>query len=39
MPGTTTRPDRPGERGGRPQLTREGYLQLEERAAELESVR
>lgn len=35
MPGTTTRPDRPGERQGRPQLTREGYAQLEQRAADI----
>jgi len=35
MPGTTTRPDRPGERGGRPQLTRAGYVQLEERATDI----
>jgi len=35
MPGTTTRPDRPGEVGGRPQLTREGYAQLEQRAVDI----
>ncbi len=35
MPRSTTRPDRPGERQGRPQLTREGYLRLEERAADI----
>ena len=32
MPRTTTRPDKPGERGGRPQLTRDGYARLERRA-------
>lgn len=35
MPSTTTRPDRPGESRGRPQLTREGYDQLEQRAADI----
>ena len=35
MPRSTTRPDRPGERQGRPQLTREGYLRLEERATDI----
>ena len=35
MPRSTARPDRPGERQGRPQLTREGYLRLEERAADI----
>jgi transcription elongation GreA/GreB family factor len=35
MPRTTTRPDRPGERGGRPQLTREGYGRLEERVVDI----
>ncbi len=35
MPRSTTRPDRPGERQGRPQLTREGYVRLEERAADI----
>ena len=35
MPGTTTRPDRPGEVNGRPQLTREGYRQLELRAVDI----
>jgi transcription elongation GreA/GreB family factor len=35
MPRTTARPDRPGERGGRPQLTREGYGRLEERAEDI----
>jgi transcription elongation GreA/GreB family factor len=35
MPSTTTRPDRPGERRGRPQLTRAGYDQLEQRAADI----
>jgi transcription elongation GreA/GreB family factor len=35
MPRTTTRPDRPGERGGRPQLTRDGYARLEQRAVEI----
>ena len=35
MPRTATRPDRPGERDGRPLLTREGYLQLERRAADI----
>lgn len=32
MPGTT---DRPGERAGRPQLTREGFSQLEQRVADI----
>jgi len=35
MPATTTRPDRPGEKGGRPQLTREGYGRLEMRAQDI----
>jgi transcription elongation GreA/GreB family factor len=35
MPRTTARPDRPGERQGRPQLTREGYARLEERATDI----
>jgi len=35
MPGTSTRPDRPGEVDGRPQLTREGVVQLEERARDI----
>jgi transcription elongation GreA/GreB family factor len=39
MPGTTSRPDQPGERGGRPQLTREGYQRLEERAGEIRDQR
>jgi transcription elongation GreA/GreB family factor len=32
---STTRPDRPGERRGRPQLTRAGYEQLEQRAVDI----
>lgn len=36
---TTTRPDRPGERAGRPQLTREGYRRLEARAEEIREQR
>jgi transcription elongation GreA/GreB family factor len=35
MPVTNTRPDRPGEIGGRPQLTREGYGRLELRAQDI----
>lgn len=35
MPSTTTRPDRPGESKGRPQLTRAGYDQLQQRAADI----
>lgn len=35
MPPATARTDRPGERAGRPQLTREGYDRLEERAADI----
>jgi transcription elongation GreA/GreB family factor len=35
MPRATARTDRPGERSGRPQLTREGYDRLEERAADI----
>jgi transcription elongation GreA/GreB family factor len=35
MPRSTTRPDRPGEKQGRPQLTREGYGRLEERASDI----
>lgn len=35
MPRTSTRPDRPGEVDGRPQLTREGLVQLEERARDI----
>lgn len=35
MPRTPTRPDRPGERAGRPLLTREGYGQLEQRATDI----
>jgi transcription elongation GreA/GreB family factor len=35
MPRSTTRPDRPGERNGRPQLTQEGYAQLEQRVADI----
>lgn len=39
MPRASTRPERPGERGGRPLLTREGYARLEERAAEIRDER
>ena len=39
MPRATTRPDRPGERSGRPLLTREGYARLERRAAEIRDER
>ena len=35
MPRSTIRPDRPGEHRGRPQLTREGFLRLEGRAADI----
>ena len=35
MPRSNARPDRPGERNGRPQLTREGYARLEERAVDI----
>lgn len=35
MPSAATRADRPGERDGRPQLTREGYEQLAERVADI----
>jgi transcription elongation GreA/GreB family factor len=35
MTRAATRPDRPGERGGRPQLTRAGYAQLEQRVADI----
>ncbi len=35
MPSTATRADRPGERNGRPQLTREGYEQLEARVVDI----
>ena len=35
MPSAATRADRPGERNGRPQLTREGYEQLEARVVDI----
>jgi transcription elongation GreA/GreB family factor len=37
--GEDTRPDRPGERAGRPQLTREGRDRLEQRATEIRAER
>lgn len=35
MPREANNTDRPGEVGGRPQLTREGYAQLAERADDI----